>query len=62
LVEGSLGRGGVIVCALDLNQSWPEARHLLARMCRYAAGEGLRSATELSEAAVEKTMKGTALP
>ncbi|NQT92609.1 MAG: hypothetical protein HQ559_07605, partial [Lentisphaerae bacterium] len=38
LLERRVGKGGLILCALDLNRDWPEARHLLQALCRYAVG------------------------
>ena len=42
LVEVSLGEGGLIICALNLDQALPEARYLLAEMLRYAASPAFR--------------------
>ena len=50
LVERSYGKGGIILCALDLNPAWPEARYLLASMCRYVAGKDFRPETGIDEA------------
>jgi len=36
LVERACGAGRLIVCALDLQPSWPEARYLLGCLCRGA--------------------------
>jgi hypothetical protein len=58
LFEGTVGAGRLILCALHLDQSWPEARYLLAQMCYYAAGP-LAPATPLSEEAVAAIMGGT---
>ncbi|MCK5327523.1 MAG: hypothetical protein KAR36_02885, partial [Candidatus Latescibacteria bacterium] len=62
IVECSLGEGALILCALNLDQSWPEARHLLAQISAYAAGDRCRPAVELSELAVERILAGTSLP
>ena len=43
LVEASLGKGGLILCALNLDQRLPEARYLLAAMLRYAASRSVPS-------------------
>lgn len=37
LVERRVGAGGLILCALDLNPAWVEARWLLSEVCRAAA-------------------------
>ena len=47
LVEFKLGRGGVILSALDMNQRWPEARHLLAAVLKYAGGSAFQPQTRL---------------
>jgi len=39
LVEFRFGRGGIILTALDLNQSWPESRYLLSAILRYAGSD-----------------------
>lgn len=62
LVERGLGRGGMIICALDLDQSLPEARCLLAGMCEYAAGDQFRPAVALSEASLQRLAAATRLP
>ena len=55
LVERSFGKGGIILCALDLNQEWPEARYLLSSMCAYAAGKDFRPADAISKETLEHT-------
>ncbi|UCH34240.1 MAG: hypothetical protein JSV65_17170 [Armatimonadota bacterium] len=52
LVEAAVGDGGVILCALDLDQKLPEARYLLAAMVRHAASDALRPAAGLSDQAL----------
>jgi hypothetical protein len=54
LMERKVGQGGVILSALELNQSWPEARYLLAQMCAYATGRAFRPELELSEATLAR--------
>jgi hypothetical protein len=49
LVECALGRGGLILCSLDLNHAWPEARYLCTQLCRYALSDQFRPATQISE-------------
>ncbi len=61
LVERSVGRGRLIVCALELDQEWPEARYLLSQLCEYAAQAELPPALELSEEALAAIGAGTAL-
>ena len=62
LAEGSFGDGGLILCALDLNQAWPEARYLLASMCRYAASDAFAPSLALSDAHIAAIAEATALP
>jgi beta-galactosidase len=62
LLERKVGRGGLIVCALKLTPSWPEARYLLAQIVAYANGEAFHPATVLSDRARDGLMRGTALP
>jgi hypothetical protein len=65
LLERSLGTGGLILCALQLNPAWPEARYLLAQVCAYADGRQFRPATPLSEqalASIKTGVMGDALP
>ncbi len=47
LAEFSLGRGGMIITALDLNQSWPEGRYILSSILRYASGRSFHPANRL---------------
>ena len=49
LMEVSLGRGGIILCALNLDQKLPEARYLLDAITRYAASGSFRPTAKLSE-------------
>lgn len=52
LAECRIGRGGLILCSLQLDQALPEARYLLASLCRYAAGEAFSPETALTEKAI----------
>jgi len=61
LLERRLGEGGIIVSALDLTPSWPEARHLLSRVCGYAAGADFAPQFELSEDALTQLQAGSTL-
>ena len=62
LVENSLGKGGLIICALNLDQSLPEARYLLSQICKYAASDEFRPSVALSDYAIEQIVKATRLP
>jgi len=54
LLEVSLGKGGIILCALNLDEKLPEARYLLGTMLSYAAGSSFRPKARLSAAALER--------
>ena len=56
LVERRCGRGGLILCALDLRPEFAEARHLLAHFCRYAASAMFQPALELTDATLERLL------
>ncbi len=49
LMEFSLGKGGLIICGLDLNPNFPEARYLLYTILQYAVGDRFRPKERLSE-------------
>lgn len=53
LAEFAVGKGGVIISALDLNQEWPEARYLLASILRYASGRAFQPKDALSTSGLE---------
>ena len=57
LLEVALGRGGLILCALGLDQKLPEARYLLSSMLRYAAGASFRPRTRVSAASLRRLMQ-----
>ena len=61
LVERAIGEGRLIVCSLELDQQWPEARYMLSQLCAYAIGEDLPPAEELSSEALAALVVGTAL-
>lgn len=62
LVDGALGHGALIVCALKLDQTWPEARFLLVQMCQYAVGDALQPSLTLTADAVARLVAGVSLP
>jgi hypothetical protein len=62
LLEGAVGAGRLILCALNLDQSLAEGRYLLARICDYAAGEVVHPAVELSPQALARLISETAIP
>ena len=62
LVECSLGAGSVILCALDLDQSLPEARHLFTRICNHAVSGEAQPMAELSAESLERLISASAIP
>jgi hypothetical protein len=61
LAEAAFGRGGLMLCALDMRQEFAEARYLLAQICAYAAGEDFRPAMSLSAEEMQRITGATAL-
>jgi hypothetical protein len=59
LAEVGVGNGGIILCALDLDQKLPEARWLLSAMVRYAASDEFRPRTRLPEEGLARLMGAT---
>jgi hypothetical protein len=53
LTARRVGAGGLLLCALELNPDWIEARWLLSALCRRLASDAWRPAAELSAAATE---------
>ncbi|MAH32594.1 MAG: hypothetical protein CMG78_11325 [Marinobacter sp.] len=62
LLEGSLGQGSLIVCALDLDQSLLEGRYLLSRICNYAVSDVRQPTLELSDDAITVLIRETGIP
>jgi len=61
ILEYRVGKGTLVLCALGLNQAFPEARYLLSRMCGYLAGAKKRKAPVLSQACIDRLKRATAL-
>jgi len=61
LMEGRVGEGGVILCALELDQSLPEGRFLLAATCAYASSAEFRPADGLSAETLRRLVAATSL-
>ena len=59
LAEFAVGKGGLILTALDLDQKWPEARCLLAAMLRYAAGQRFKPEAALSKKGLCRIIEAT---
>ena len=47
LAEFRFSRGGIIITALDLKQSWPESRYVLSSILRYASSRYFNPANRL---------------
>lgn len=62
LVERFLGKGGLIVCALNLDPALVESRYLLAQIGAYAASKRFQPTIELSDSAISRLQDATALP
>ncbi len=61
LYEGSVGEGGLLISALNLDQSWPEARYLLRQICAYLSGDAFSPSAPLSPAALAALISATDL-
>lgn len=59
LMECAVGKGGLVVCAMDLNPSLPEARYLLAQLCVHAACNDFQPVDRLSPAGLERIIAET---
>ena len=62
LIERRLGKGGLILSALNLDQSLPEARHLLAQICRYAVSEEFAPSIALDDQSLTALRDAQLLP
>jgi hypothetical protein len=56
-METSVGEGGLILCALNLDQKLPEARYLLAAMLRYAASRSFQPNARLPSAGLKHLLR-----
>ena len=57
LAEYRLGKGGVILSSLDMDQRWPEARWLLGQILSYAAGPAFKPRHALSAFGRERLLE-----
>lgn len=62
MVERSVGKGGLILCALNLSPGRTEARHLLGQLCAYAAGEKFHPKVELADASLKRLLYYSDVP
>ncbi len=54
LAEFRVGKGGMIVSALDLDQRWPESRFLLSSILRHVSGRSFAPVNQLTDAQLER--------
>lgn len=62
LAAYALGQGMLILCALELNQKWPEARYLLGQLCRYAQSGAPIAAPDLTPETLAYLIEVTSIP
>ena len=61
LIDASIGKGGLIICALNFDKSFIEARYLLSRICSYAAGGNFKHDINLTDGMLNKIINGANL-
>jgi len=61
LVEGRAGAGHLLVCALELNPSWPEGRYMLTAIRDYLTAGPEAPSKPFSADAIDALRRGTAL-
>jgi len=59
LLELGLGKGGLILSGLNLDQAYPEARYLLSAIARYALSDAFRPRDEISQDALQYLRENT---
>jgi hypothetical protein len=59
LVEFSVGKGALIICALDLNQRWPESRYLLSSMLKHAESKAFKPWNDMGSDTQEWILRTT---
>ncbi|MBN2296900.1 MAG: hypothetical protein JXM70_31025 [Pirellulales bacterium] len=59
LLESSVGKGGLVLCSMDLNPAYPEARYLLAQICIHAASKDFKPVAQLQNACLERIIAKT---
>ena len=57
LIECEWGSGSIIICSLNLDQSFPEAAYLLDKICKYAAGNDHTHAMRIEKQTLELIKK-----
>jgi len=62
LVVGRYGKGTLIISALDLDQSYAEARYLLRQICEYACSAKTANEQQLSEGTMQRIIQASSIP
>jgi hypothetical protein len=62
LYEARVGEGGLLISALNLDQSWPEALYLLRQLRAYLSGDDFNPSAPLSDRSISALLSATALP
>jgi hypothetical protein len=61
LLEAAWGQGRLVICALNLDQAWPEGRYLLGQVCAGLLEGEAAPNLELTAEALERLIAETAL-
>jgi len=59
LAEVAVGKGGLVICSLGLDQKLPEARYLLASILNHASGRSFRPKKRLSRTVIKQLIAAT---
>lgn len=59
LINAAIGKGGLIICALNLDSSFPEARYLFSCICRYAVSGRFKPDVVIDDDTYNRIKKGT---
>ena len=62
LLEVQYGKGRLVLCSMDLNQEWPEARCLLAEIVNYLPGEPAQHCMQVDSGVMQRLAELTSLP
>jgi beta-galactosidase len=62
LLEVRFGKGRLVLSAMDLNQTWPEARYFLAEIVKYLTREPAEPCAEVDSEIMRNLVRLTSLP
>jgi hypothetical protein len=62
LLERGVGRGRLVICALQLDERWPEARYLLNAIGQYARQSKKPDCHEIRDEQLRRLLEASALP